>query len=113
MNIWDKLSEVDIKNKERFQKLFSEMIAKIQKNKFPIKIGEIEKEDYYIVVEENRANSYFVHIVPKQVYGLFKEMQKEAPYQFLGFSVVAGKYNNKDVRISCFGVQCSLLGKSL
>jgi len=33
--------------------------------------------------------------------------------QFLGFSVVAGKYKNKDVRVSCFGVECGKLGRSL
>ena len=58
-------------------------------------------------------NSYFIHIVPKQVYALFKEMQEKAPNSVLGFSVLAGKYKSRDVRVSCFGIECSLLGKSL
>lgn len=111
MNIWNKLSNVNIENKERFQKLFSEIVNKIKNNEFSFK--NEEKEDYYILVEENRMDSYFVHIVPKKIYNLFKEMKDKAPGQFLGFSVVAGKYNNKEVRVSCFGVQCNLLGKSL
>ena len=113
MNIWDKLSQVNITDKERFQSLFSETVKKVQNNEFTLVHGETEKEGYYIVIEESRMNSYFVHIVPKQVYSLFKEMQTTAPQQFLGFSVLAGKHNNKDVRVSCFGVKCSLLGKSL
>lgn len=113
MNIWDKLSKVNIENKERFQKLFYEIVNKIKNNQFLLKIGEVAKEDYHIIIEENRMNSYFVHIVPKQVYSLFKEIKAKAPDQFLGFSIIAGKYNNKEVRVSCFGVQCNLLGKSL
>lgn len=113
MKVWDKLSEVDIDNKELFQNLFSEIVAKIQRRKFELKVGETEKENYHLIIEENRMNSYFVHIVPKQAYSLFREIQKQAPNQFLGFSVVAGKHGNKDVRVSCFGIQCNLLGKSL
>ena len=111
MNIWDELSKVDIEDKARFQELFSDVVSKIKNNEFELKIGEKEKEDYYMVIEENRMVGYFVHIVPKEVYWLFKKMQETN--QFLGFSVVAGKYRNKDVRVSCFGVQCNLLGKSL
>ena len=77
------------------------------------KIGELEKGDHYLAIEDNRMDCYFVHIVPKEVYKLFKELQTKAPQQFLGFSVVVGKHNNKEVRVSCFGVQCSLLGRSL
>ena len=58
-------------------------------------------------------NSYFLHIVPKEVYNLFKEMQIKAKNQFLGFSVLVGRFNDKDVRVNCFGVKCNLLGKSL
>ena len=113
MNIWDKLLEVDIENKERFQALFYEIVNRIPKNTFPLTLGEREEKDHFIIIEENRMNSYFIHIVPKQVYTLFKEMQASAPGQFLGFSVVAGKYNNRDVRVSCFGVPCQHLAKSL
>jgi hypothetical protein len=113
MSIWDKLAQVNVQNKERFQSIFQEIVNKIKRNEFNLNFREIEKEDYYLIREENRKNSCFVHIVPKEVYNLFKEMQLKAPDEFLGFSVVAGKLNNKDIRVSCFGVQCNLLGKSL
>lgn len=113
MNIWDKLLQVNIENKERFERLFSETVDKVRKNSFSITVGEVEKEDYYIVIEETRMDGYFVHIVPKQVYNLFKEMQLRIKNQSIGFSVVAGEYAGKNVRVSCFGVRCDLLGKSL
>jgi len=112
MKIWDELLKVRIENKEKFQKLFSETVRKVSHSNFNLNVGEFEKEDYYLVVEENRHNSYFVHIVPKQVYPLFKKIQ-QIPNEFLGFSVLAGKHNNKDVRVSCFGVPCGNLGKAL
>ncbi|MBD3259855.1 hypothetical protein GF371_04475 [Candidatus Woesearchaeota archaeon] len=113
MKIWDKLSQVNVENKERYMRIYSEIVKKVQNNEFSLDVGETEKDEHFIVVEDNRMNSYFVHIVPKQLYNLFKEMQEKAPNQILGFSVMVGKHNNKDVRVSCFGVQCNLLGKSL
>jgi len=113
MQIWDKLLQVNLDNKEKFQRLFFETVDKVKRGDFALKVGETVKEDYYIVVEENRMDSYFVHIVPKQVYALFKEMQAKMPDEFMGYSVLAGKFNDKNVRVSCFGVQCNLLGKAL
>ncbi len=112
-NIFDELLQVDVKNKERFQELFSETVRTVRLSKFSIVVGEKEKEDHYLVTEDGRFGGYFIHIVPKEIYSLFKKMQAAVPHDLLGFSVVAGKHNNKDVRVSCFGVQCNLLGKSL
>lgn len=111
MNIWDKLLKVNVKDKDYFKKEFYNYIEEIKKDDFILKIGEIENKNYYIITEENRMNSYFIHIVPKQIYILFKEMQKKTPNQFLGYTVLVKQYNNKDLRISCFGVECHKLSK--
>jgi hypothetical protein len=113
MNIWDKLSQVNVADKEKFQKIFADTVSRIQKNSFKLVVGETKKEDYHVVIEDNRMGCYFVHIVPEEVYGLFKEMQQKAQDSILGFSVVAGKHNGKDIRVSCFGIPCNLLGKAL
>lgn len=113
MKIWDKLLQADVRNKSKFQKLFSDTVDKISKGDFDFSPGEKELKDHFVVVEDSRMGSYFVHIVPKEVYKLFIEMKVEAPNDFIGFSVLAGKHKGKDVRVSCFGVQCNLLGKSL
>lgn len=105
MNVWDKLSQLNIPNKDKFQALFSDIVGKVQKKEFDLTIREEDNSDHYIIVEE-RLDSIFVHIVPKEAYELFKQMPKN---EFIGFSVMAG--NN--VRVSCFGVECNLLGKSL
>jgi len=110
MTLWNKLLEVNIEDKERFLTIFSQTVKEVQNNSF--KFQEVEEKDYFIVIEENRMNSICVHIVPKQVYSLFKELQQSTT-QFLGFSVLAGKHNNKEVRVSCFGIECGLLGKAL
>src|SRR3989344_13525 len=113
MNFWqNELSELNVKNKVKYQKLFSQLVSRVQDNKVLVKPGVKEFKEHYIITEENRLNSYFIHIVPKEAFYIFKEMIKQ-PDIFLGFSVLAGKHNNKDIRISCFGVQCNLLGMSL
>jgi len=111
MKIWDKLLEVDVEDKEKYIEVFVDIIKQVKEDRFAFKIGDVDEGDYYIVVEENRMNSYFIHVVPKEVYDLFKEMQKEATDEFLGFSVIAGKFNGKDIRISCFGIPCNLAAK--
>ena len=113
MNFWkNELSELNVKNKAKYQKLFSQLVSRVQNNRFSVNPGVKEYKEHYVITEENRLNSYFVHIVPKEAFYIFKEMIKQ-PDIFLGFSVLAGKYNDKDIRVSCFGVKCDLLGKSL
>ncbi len=113
MSIWNKLSELNIKNKEKFLDIFSNIINEIKNNSLQIKAGETEKEDYFLIIEQNRMNSYFVHIVPKEAYKLFKKMQREASNEILGFSIMIGKYNDKEIRASCFGIPCNILVKAL
>ena len=113
MNIWTKLSEVNVQEKQRFASLFAEIVHTVQNSKYTLTIGEKEEQDHVIVQEENRADSHFISIVPKEVFPLFKEMQKKAPQQFLGYSILAGKKEGKDVRVTCFGVPCNLLAKAL
>ena len=113
MEFWkSELSELKVKNKAKYQKLFSQLVSRVQNNKLLINPGIKEYKEHYVITEEDRLNSYFIHIVPKEAFYIFKEMIKQ-PDIFLGFSVLAGKHNNKDIRISCFGVQCNLLGKAL
>ena len=88
--IWDKLLQMNVNNKEKYQKIFSEIVEKVKNDNFPLLVGHIEKEHYYLVVEE-KAGSYFIHIVPKQAYNLFKEMQENIPNAFLGFSALSGR----------------------
>ncbi len=112
-NIWQELEKINIKDKERFAKIFAKLVKDIRSNNynFPTKI--IDKGEYFIVNEENRQNSFFITIVPKEAYSLFKEMQEKAPDEFLGFSVLCGKKQEKDIRVTCFGIPCSILAKSL
>ena len=84
MKIWDKLLDVDVKNKEKYLKIFSDVVKEVKDGNFELDVGEEDKGDYFIIVEENRMNSYFVHVVPKEVYDLFKEMQEEIERPFCG-----------------------------
>lgn len=111
MSIWNELGKVNVTNKEIYTALFSEIVRKVRQNQFDFE--EKDNGDYKIVIEENRMRSIFVHIVPQEVYSLFKKMHETAPQSFLGFSVVAGRYGGKEVRVSCFGIPCNLLAKSL
>ena len=113
MKEFDKLRNLDIKNKEKYKKIFINVIKEIKDNSFNLALGERLEGDYYIVTEEGRMDSIFVHIVPKEAYNLFKEMQTNVVNQFLGFSVLVREKNGKPLRVSCFGISCSDLGKSL
>lgn len=113
MDVWDKILAVKVDNKEKYAMLFPEIVEYVmfKKEKFDNKIED--KGFYYLVTEEERAGSIFIHIVPKELMPLFREVQIRAPNQFLGFSVLIGRRNNKETRVSCFGIPCSLLAKSI
>ena len=104
--MWEKLGKVNIENKQRYLKLFKELIGKIQEDKYNFK--DFEGKYYYIINEDNRKGSKFVHIVPKELISLFNNMKNSAPNEFLGFTVLI---NN--IRVSCFGIPCSELSKAI
>ena len=109
MNIKE-LENIRLHNKEIYVNAFKELLTNIKNKEFDFK--DIEKENYYII-NEIRLNSHFVHIVPKELINIFKKMKEDNPEDFLGMTILMGKINNQDIRISCFGVPCSLLTKSL
>ena len=104
--MWEKLGKVNVKNREKYIKLFRDLIDNLKSGDYNFK--NYDGGDYYIINEENRKSSKFVHIVPKELINLFNEMKEKAPDEFLGFSVLIN-----DVRVSCFGIPCSELTKAI
>ena len=105
MSAFDKLLNIHLKNKERYLQLFKDLIKEIKAGTYDFKD---KQGDNYLIINENRMNSKFVHIVPKELINLFNEMKEEAPEDFLGFTVLI---NN--TRVSCFGLPCSILSKAI
>ena len=99
--MWEKLEKVNIENKEYYLNLFKEIIKKINSKTYDFK-DKYEKD--YLVINENN----FVTIIPRELKELYYEMKKEAPEEFLGFTILV---NN--VRVSCFGIPCSILSKAI
>lgn len=109
MKVWDKISQLSIENPHRFKSCFQNIVQQIQEDIFDLTVREKKEKEFFLIVENNRLNSYFVHIVPFEAYDLLKEIARTAPQQFLGFSIFIKKYEDKDIRVSCFGIPCSLL----
>ena len=105
MNMWKELEQVNIKNKERYVKLFRSLIKVISDGKYDFK--DKEGEDYYIINEE-RDNEKLVYLVPSELINLFNKMRAFAPTEFLGFTILINK-----TRICCFGIPCSELSKAV
>ena len=113
MNIWDELGKTQVNNAEKYAQIFAKVVSEAKVNRYRFHSEMKDYGDYTIVCEDNRANSYFIHIVPKEVMSLFRKMQINCPNEFLGFSVLCGKKDGKDLRVSCFGVNCALIGRAM
>lgn len=111
--VWDKLEKIKIKNKKKSIEAFLKIVKDVQTNVYNFQAGEIKEKDYVIVHETNRMDSFFIHVVPKETYKIFKDLQKKEPQSFLGFSILAGKLGDRDVRVSCFGIPQSDLTPAL
>ena len=109
MNTWNQISNLNIEDKEKYIQAFSNIVHKIRNRNYDFEPGLKEEKDYFLVHEENQLFGPMVHIVPKQAFELFKEIKSQNPNQLLGFSVLA----NKTTRVSCFGIPCNLLAKSI
>ena len=112
-NLWGRLEESRIKKgKEEYLDLFQNMFSNILHRRIEIKEGVVEK-DFYNLVIEKWPDCFFINIVPKELYELFREFKVKMPYTITGFTVLCRKSEGRDIRLSCFGVDCGSLGKSL
>jgi len=109
MKITD-LQDIKINNRLVYIRAFKEIMDKIRTDQFNYEDGENEK---YFVINEERLNSHFVHIVPKELINVFNKVRKDNPSEFLGFSVLVRELKDKEVRLSCFGIPCAELTKTL
>lgn len=109
--LWQKLLGTKIKNKEFYAGKFNELVQGIQKNTVDLK--KLPEEKNYFIDKKESCNELMLTIVPKELKALFDELKAAQPDSFLGFTVLAGKQKNKQVRVSCFGVECSILSKAL
>ncbi len=99
---YDKLLSVNLSNKEELALEFSKAVRALESNK------EITPSDSYKIRTVNNKFGKVIYLVPNQLIELFEEMNKEHPEELLGYAVQI-----KDVRVSCFGVPCSMLAKGL
>ena len=113
MKIWEKLLAVNVREKEKYELIFEETVNSLQKQMKELRKSIREEKEYYTITEEDIKGGWLIQIVPKEIYSLYQEMREKLPNEFLGFSVRVGKYEGRNVRVSCFGVKCSHLGKSL
>ncbi len=111
--IWQKLEKIEIKNKNECIDAFLKIAKEVEKGKYNFQEGSTNMGTYYIVNEADRQGSSFVHIVPAETYKIFEEMRKTMPTSFLGFSMLCGKINKKDLRVSCFGIPTPEITKVL
>jgi len=113
MSIFDKLFELKIANKEKYTELFRNTVESVRKGTFDFSKKEVVGDGCRIVQDESSSGNCFVNIVPNEAWNLFQEMKNNVGEQTLGFSVLAGRFNGKEVRVCCFGIECNLLGKAL
>jgi len=104
------LLKIEVKNPDIYVKEFKSLLKEIKKDEYDFK-----DKDYnsFLIINEIRLDSFFVHIVPKELFDIFNKMKDSNPEQFLGFSILAGKRLDKPVRLSCFGIPCSELTKAI
>jgi len=104
------IENINIKHKEKYAKAFRKLLNQIKENKFDFKNHQ-EKD--YLIFNEERLDSHFIHIVPKELMPIFNKIRKDNPNDFLGLSILVGKKQEREVRLSCFGIPCHILTKEI
>tara|TARA_Y100000310_G_C20427275_1_gene689678 strand:+ start:166 stop:498 length:333 start_codon:yes stop_codon:yes gene_type:complete len=106
----DELHNINIENKEQYITAFKDLLKQIQTNTFSF---QDQQHEHYDIINKTKLNSHFVHIVPKETLELFRKLQTQHPEAFLGLTILAGKHQDKDIRLSCFGIPCHKLIKAI
>ncbi len=111
ISIWEKARTIKIKNKEKIIRNFLKIVKDVKEKKYKFKKGDVEMNGFWLVNEENRNGSSFIHIVPKESYETFNEIKRRMPEMILGFSILCGKNKNKSLKVSCYGIPIADINK--
>ncbi len=95
---------LNIKNPEILADAFTKVVQDLQFSEEDIRDDVEDKGDYFIVMEENRAGSHFVHIVPKELYDEFQVLQAKRPHDLVGSAILVGRKNGKEIYATIFGI---------
>lgn len=112
-SLWQKLEKIQIRSKKECIESFVKLLKDVESGKYKFEEGVTDMGKYFVVNETGRQKSNFVHVVPKEAYEIFEEMRRSMPDSFLGFSVLCGKINGRDARVSCFAVPTSEITRSM
>ncbi len=99
--MYEEYKQID---KERFKRLFKDLIENVIPKKLSFEDKVEEKRDYYLVTEEDRAGHYYVHLVPKEVYHKFRGFQIKSPTKEPNQYALCGRKGNRNIKAACFGV---------
>lgn len=113
MNFWEELASFEVDNQEKFAKIFAKIVNEAKLFRYVMHDKRKEYEDYLIICERNRGNKAFIHVVPKEALHMFRRMQIEQPNEFFASSVLCGKRENLELRVTCLGVSDHVLAKAL
>lgn len=61
-------------------------------------------DEYKLVTESQRPSNIYIHIVPTELFHLFREWQEQHLYTFEGKSILLGRRDNKELRLAFFGI---------
>lgn len=111
--MWQRLAAVRVSDPKACIDAFVRIMRELENGSYAIQEGERDFGKYFVIHEADRQGSVFVHVVPKEAYKIFKEMQRSMPDSFLGFSVLCGKVGKKGVRASCFAVPTSEITRAM
>jgi len=111
--MWQRLAAVKVSDKKACIDAFVKTVRELENGSYAVEEGERDMGKYFIIHEPDRQGSVFVHIVPREAYKVFKDMQKAMPDSFLGFSVLCGRIGNKEVRASCFAIPAGEITRAM
>ncbi len=95
---------LNIKNPEIFADAFSKVVQEFQFSNEDIRDEILDKGDYYIVTEENRAGCGFIHLVPRELFDEFRVLQIKKPQDVVGSAVLIGRKKGKEIYASIYGI---------
>ena len=101
----EELEEIQIENQEKYINLFKELINQVKED--ALNRTFFEEQECKLIEFETKGEN-IIYLVPNPILTLFNKLRKKYVDEYLGFSVLI-----KDIRVSCFGISCDKLGKTI
>jgi hypothetical protein len=106
MTIWQTLLGIELSYADQYLSSIKDVADFIRHRQEDFS-EQIEDRDGFKLVTEERLGSFYIHLIPTELFPIFRQAQIKEPWEqklLAENSVVLRQYKRAEVRLICYGI---------